>query len=105
MWKQLLGFFKKEGLCEEAFSECLDMLRQCQGMFEDAVASLWREGALDVDIYARDKSINRFERDVRRRIVTHLAISSNPDINSALVLTAIVMDILVGGLKKTTVLV
>ena len=93
MWKQLLSIFKKDGLCEEAFNESLDMLRQCQGMFEDATASLWREGALVDDIYARDKAINRFERDVRRRIVTHLAVSSSPDINMALVLTAIVIDI------------
>lgn len=93
MWKELLGIFKKDGLCEEAFNESLAMLRQCQGMFEDAIASLWREGALVDDIYARDKAINRFERDVRRRIVTHLAVSSNPDINMALVLTAIVIDI------------
>jgi phosphate uptake regulator len=93
MWKELLGVFRRDGLCEEAFNESLDMLRQCQGMFEDAVASLLREGALDVDIYARDRAINRFERDVRRRIVTHLAVSSNPDVNTALVLTAIVIDI------------
>lgn len=92
MWKELLGVFKKDGLCEEAFNESLDMLRQCQGMFEDAIASLWREGALVDDIYTRDKTINRFERGVRRRIVTHLAVSSNPDINTALVLTAIVID-------------
>lgn len=93
MWKELLGIFKKDGLCEEAFSESLDMLRHCQGMFDDAAASLWQEGAMDVDIYARDKAINKFERGVRRRIVTHLALSSNPDVNTALVLTAIVIDI------------
>jgi len=93
MWRELLGVFKKDGLCEEAFRESLAMLRHCEGMFNDAAASLWQEGALDVDIYARDKAINRFERGVRRRIVTHLALSSNPDVNTALVLTAIVIDI------------
>jgi phosphate uptake regulator len=62
-------------------------------MFNDAVASLRREGPLAVDIYARDKRINKFQRQVRRNIVTHLAVSTNPDINTALVLTAIVIDI------------
>ncbi|MCK4414872.1 MAG: PhoU domain-containing protein [Candidatus Eisenbacteria sp.] len=93
MWKQLVGLFKKDGLCEEAFQESLDMLELCRSMFCDAIASLWEEGALEIDIYARDRAINRFERDVRRKIVTHLAVSTKPDINTALVLTAIVMDI------------
>ena len=42
---------------------------------------------------SRDRTINRFERHVRRNIVTHLAVSTNPDINTALVLTAIIIDI------------
>ena len=93
MWKELMNFLKKGGLCEEAFRECLVMLRDSMGMFNDAVASLRHEGPLEVDIYARDRRINKFEREVRRNIVTHLAVSTNPDVNSALVLTAIVIDI------------
>jgi phosphate uptake regulator len=93
MWKELFHLLKKEGLCEEAFRASLDMLRQCRSMFDDAIASLWHEGALNADIYARDRAINKFERAVRRNIVTHLAVSTSPDINTALVLTAIVIDI------------
>ena len=93
MWKELFGLLKKETLCDEAFAASLDMLRQCEKMFSDAVSSLRTVGALQADIYSRDRAINRFERHVRRNIVTHLAVSTNPDINTALVLTAIVMDI------------
>ena len=93
MWKQLLGLLKKESLCEEAYKESLAMLRESEKMFNDSVASLWKEGVNDVDIYARDRRINKFERKVRRLIVTHLAVSANPDVTGALVLTAIVIDI------------
>ncbi|MBM3316427.1 MAG: hypothetical protein FJY75_01105 [Candidatus Eisenbacteria bacterium] len=93
MWKELFGLFKKESLCEAAFSASLDMLRRCESMFADSVAALWHEGTLETDIYARDREVNRYQRAVRRNIVTHLAVSSNPDINNALVLTSIIVDI------------
>ena len=93
MWKKLLGLFEKDTLCDEAYKECLVMIRDSKEMFDIAIESLWREGGLDVDIYKKDRRINRFERKVRRDIVTHLAISNNPDITGALILTAVVIDI------------
>ncbi|MFH1278090.1 MAG: PhoU domain-containing protein [Candidatus Eisenbacteria bacterium] len=93
MWDRLKGLFSKESLCDEAFRESLVMLGQCLGMFEDAVASLRNEGVPVGDIYARDRMINKFQRRVRRNIVTHLAVSSNPDITSSLALTAVIIDI------------
>ena len=93
VWKKLLGLFEKDSLCEEAYRECLIMLENSKSMFDDAVASLWKEGTPEGDIYKRDRRINRFERKVRRDIVTHLAVNSNPDITGALVLTAIVIDL------------
>ncbi len=40
-----------------------------------------------------DKKINSFERDVRRKVMTHLAISGNQDLGSGLILTSVVIDI------------
>jgi len=93
MWKELKGLFRRESLCNEAFKEALAMLEASREMFLDAVPSLWKEGPLDVNIYTRDRQINKYERSVRRKIVTHLAVSNNPDANMALVLTSIVVDI------------
>jgi phosphate uptake regulator len=93
MWKDILSLFKKEGLCQEAFEEALVMLDTSQGMFRDAVAALHKKGALVDDIYERDRQLNKFERSVRRKIVTHLSISTKPDVNMGLVITAIVIDI------------
>ncbi len=93
MLKQFLSLWKKESLCDDSFVACLEMLRECEGMFHDAVASLHHDQPLQKDIYARDRAINKFERRVRRNIVSHLAVSQNPEVNTALVLTAIVIDI------------
>jgi len=93
MWRDLLSLFKGGGLCEEAFDEAVLMLNESRGMFRDAISALHDEGAMVADIYERDRQLNRYERSVRRKIVTHLSVSTKPDINMGLVLTAIVIDI------------
>ena len=93
MWKQLLSVFSDCGLCQQAFDEALLMLRASHGMHRDSVAALRGEGILVTDIYERDRQLNKYERSVRRKILTHLAISPKADLNSGLVITAIVIDI------------
>ncbi len=93
MWKDILSLLKGSSLCQEAFDESLQMLETSYGMFTDAVAAIHKEGALVDDIYERDRQLNKFERNVRRKIVTHLSVSSKPDVNMGLVITAIVIDI------------
>jgi phosphate transport system protein len=93
MWKDILSLLRGSSLAQEAFEESLQMLETSHGMFTDAVAALHKEGALLDDIYERDRELNRFERGVRRKIVTHLSVASKPDVNMGLVITSIVIDI------------
>ena len=93
MWSDILSLFKGARLAEEAFEEALLMLEESGGMYRDCVAALHTEGALVTDIYERDRQINKYQRSVRRKIVTHMSVSSKPDINFGLVLTALVIDI------------
>jgi phosphate transport system protein len=93
MWKEIVTLFKSEGPLQEAYDEAILMLRASHSMFDDAVEQLHSEGVLETDIYKRDRQINRYERSVRRKIVTHMSVSAKPDINLGLVLTSIVIDI------------
>ena len=93
MWKDIVRLFKSEGALQEAYDEAILMLRASHSMFDDSVAALHAEGTLSTDIYKRDRKINKYERSVRRKIVTHMSVSLKPDINLGLVLTAIVIDI------------
>ncbi len=93
MWKDILQLFKGGGLCEEAFDEAILMLQTCEGMYKDSIRALHEKGTPVDDLYQRDRQINRYERSVRRKIVTHMSVSSKPDINMGLVLTSIVIDI------------
>ena len=93
MWKEIVTLFRSRGPLQEAYDEAILMLRASHEMFDHAVKQLHAEGVLESDIYKRDRQLNKYERSVRRKIVTHMSVSSKPDINLGLVLTAIVIDI------------
>ena len=95
MFKQIFDMFKSDSLYEQALSECHEMLDIDREMFNESVKSLRQSDSAEIpiDIYEMDKKINSFERDVRRKIMTHLAISGNEDLSSGLVLTSVVIDI------------
>jgi phosphate uptake regulator len=46
-----------------------------------------------VDIYAKDQLINAYEREVRRKVFTHLAVVGERDLHAGLVLVSVVIDI------------
>ncbi len=95
MFKQIFKIFKSDSLYEQALKECHEMLDIDLTMFKASIQSLRKSDSaeLDIDIYAMDKKINEFERDVRRKIMTHLAVGGKEDIGSGLVLVSVVIDI------------
>ncbi len=94
-WKSVLSLFNKDDLYTQALDESHEMLDIGLKMFEASVESLRRfdDGTLPVDVYAMDKQVNRFERDVRRKVMTHLTVSGPADLSSGLVLVSVVIDI------------
>ena len=95
MFKQIYNLFKAESLYEQALLECHEMLDIDATMFNESIDSLRKSDTADIpiDIYAMDQKINAFERDVRRKIMTHLAISGREDLGSGLVMVSVVIDI------------
>ena len=95
MFKQIFEIFKSDSLFEQALSECHEMLDIDLSMYKESIKSLRESDSADIniDIFAMDKKINEFERDVRRKVMTHLAIGGKEDIGSGLVLVSVVIDI------------
>ncbi len=95
MFKQIYQLFQSNSLYEQALTECHEMLDIDLLMFKASVESLRKSDSadIDIDIYSMDKKINEFERDVRRKVMTHLAVSGTDDIGSGLVLVSVVIDI------------
>ena len=95
MIKAILDAFRKTSQLNQAFVRSQEMLREDLEMFEEAIRSLRErdDSKLQMDVYAKDQLINAYEREVRRRIYTHLTVSGDRDLNAGLVLASVVIDI------------
>lgn len=95
IWKNLLSVFNDNDLFTQALKESHQMLDIDLKMFDASVDSLRKrdDGSIDIDIYALDKQVNAFERDVRRKVMTHLTVSGTKDLSSGLILVSVVIDI------------
>ena len=96
LFRDILNLWKSEGLLEQAWKESYEMLQLSREMFMQAVKYL-REGSNINTLIAlkkRDKEINVFHRDVRRKVLTHYAVSQDTsDLANGLILVNMVVDI------------
>ena len=107
MLKDIFELFRKENLLKQAYARSLEMLEADREMFLAATQSLREhdDAKIDIDIYAKDQLINAYEREVRRKVLTHLSVSpGGRNIHPGLVLVSIVIDIeRIGDLTKNIV--
>ncbi|GAB4255876.1 PhoU domain-containing protein [Deferrisoma sp.] len=95
MWKELIKIWKSQSLLDQAWNESFDALEIDRKMFLEAVRIL-RESddrELAAEIREMDRQVNKYERDVRRKVMTHCAVAGTADLPSALVLVSIIIDI------------
>ena len=95
MIKEIFDLFRKTSPLNQAFERSREMLLHDQEMFDAAVHSLRErdDARIAVDVYAKDQIINAYEREVRRKVFTHLALAGEKDLNAGLVLVSVVIDI------------
>ena len=106
MFKQFFELFRKDNMLQQAYDRSLQMLEADREMFLAASSSLREhdDAKIELDIYAKDQLINAYEREVRRKVLTHLVLSSNRNIAAGLALVSIVIDIeRIGDLTKNIV--
>lgn len=87
--------FNSNDLFQEAFDDMTTMLHEDYTMFQESVRSLRYadNSKLEFDIYAADKKINKFEREVRRKVLTQLVIAKPNDVAPGLILISVVGDV------------
>jgi phosphate uptake regulator len=95
MLRDFLKLLRKDDLQVQAMRECHEMLDLCQRMIDASVVSLRQrdDASIDIDILALDRKLNAFERDVRRKVMTHLSLGNPGDLATGLVLISIVIDV------------
>lgn len=95
MFREFLNVLRRKSLFSEALDESVRMLFADQKMFKEAQRSLREsgDGELKIDVFGMDKKINKYERDVRKKVLTHLVVSGAQDLQVGLALVSVVIDI------------
>lgn len=95
MIKEILSVFKKDSLMERAFQRSFEMLDITLDMFLKSKKSLREtaETGIDFNIYDQDSAVNKYQREVRKDVFSHLALTGVENLPSGLVLVSIVIDI------------
>lgn len=95
MFKKIQEIFGRKNLLQEALEDSWTMLQIDKEMFDASVTSLRRQDTSEVkiDIYQTDREINQFEQEVRKKVLTHLAISGSANLSIGLALVSTIIDI------------
>lgn len=95
MIRDILKLLSKDNLQVQALTECYEMIELCEKMVTASVDSLRNrdDAQMEENVYDMDKKLNRFERDVRRKVMTHLSLGHIGDLTSGLTLVSIVIDL------------
>ena len=74
-FKEILNLWKSENLLSQAWDETSEMMSLSHEMFEEAVYSL-RKGVKRkklIKLKKRDKEINNYQKEVRKKVITHFS--------------------------------
>lgn len=95
MWKELRNLWTSDDLLNEAWNMSYEAIKLDQEMFNDAIDSLWgnRTKKTQKLIFKKDKLINKYERDIRRKVITHLTVQGATSLAPGLVLSTVIVDI------------
>ncbi len=95
MWEKIKNFWKSDNLLDEAWYNSFEMIKISQEMFLEAVKILRKthDTTLDEKIKKQDKIVNKYERDVRKKVITHLSLQAPKGLPEGMVLISIVIDI------------
>lgn len=95
MFNKFKEIFGSENLLDAAFNTTVTMLEFDHKMY-DASRQTLRESDTDelpFDIRKIDRKINKYEREVRRKVLTHLSIAGTQNLVPGLALVSIVIDV------------
>ena len=96
MWKEIIKIWKSDDLLTQAWDNSYEMLQLSREMFIQSVTMLRKQSKEEtlIALKKRDREINEFQRDIRRKVMTHLVLQEDStDIPNGLVLINIVVDI------------
>lgn len=93
IFKEIYKIWKGKNLLKDVLKEIDEMYKINEEMFKIVINALFKEEKIEIDIYREDRKINRYEMNIRKRILEHLAVSPYQDVTASLILIGVVRDI------------
>ena len=94
MFESLFNLVKQKNLLAQANEQIIEMLKEDLSLFRASVELLWTESGVSFEeIKQRDRQINRFVREVRKKVLTYLAFSGLREMDSAIIILYLVVYI------------
>jgi len=95
MIKEILSIFKQNTLMDRAFQRSFEMLDLTHKMYIQSKDILRNKdhAQADFDINDEDLAVNKYQREVRKDVFNHLALTGVDQLSSGLVLVSIVIDL------------
>jgi phosphate uptake regulator len=95
MFKDLRSFWKGRHFLDEVYGEFREMLEGAERMFVMVCRALLQNtdvANLGQQIHEADRQINKLQKQMRRRIVEHLALQPTVDVSVCLILMSVIKD-------------
>lgn len=95
MFSNLLSFWKGKDFLTQVIGQFKSMLDNSEQMYDLVCQSLLENAHisdLKGKVYALDKEVNLWQREIRKRIVTHMSLQPTIDANASLLLMSVVKD-------------
>ena len=96
LFKDVINLWKANDLLSQSWDESYKMLNLSHEIFQQALIYLRNGENIDTlkTLKKRDKEINEYQRDVRRKVLTHYAVNQDTsDMADGLILINMVVDI------------
>jgi phosphate uptake regulator len=95
MFKELINILRSNSLMDRAYNISFEMLDKTKAMYDEAkdVLRNTEHSGLSFDISDEDHIINKYQRDVRRDVFSHLTMAGTDELSSGLALVSIVIDL------------
>ncbi|KAA3618600.1 MAG: hypothetical protein DWQ05_06475 [Calditrichaeota bacterium] len=94
-FKELLELWRRDNSLTQAYNDSEIMLENAYEMFVESVKILRHQETADGrdEIREKDMILNKYEREVRRKVLKYLAVTGGSNIIPGLILTSIVIDL------------
>jgi phosphate uptake regulator len=95
MFQKFKELFSSESLLDSAFATTITMLEFDRKMYQAARDTLRDADTAELpfDVRQTDRRINKYEREVRRNVLTHLAVAGTANLTAGLALISVVIDV------------